>query len=109
MSFHTGADFESGRVHRRRDDGIEHVRPEDLVGQLIYRRWETPHGWLLGKIDKKFDQSTPRLFKKFNYRIKWFDGWENHMLLLDDYNHGPTAPYKSWVLLEKPADIEVVE
>ena len=79
-----------------------------LVGQLIYRRWETPHGWLLGKIDKKFDQSTPRLFKKFNYRIKWFDGWENHMLLLDDYNHGPTAPYKSWVLLEKPADIEVV-
>ena len=33
---------------------------------------------------------------------------ENHMLLLDDYNHGPTAPYKSWVLLEKPADIEVV-
>jgi len=30
------------------------------------------------------------------------------MLLLDDYNHGPTAPYKSWVLLEKPADIEVV-
>ena len=79
-----------------------------LVGQLIYRRWETPHGWLLGKIDKKFDQSTPRLFKKFNYRIKWYDGWENHMLLLDDYNHGPTAPYKSWVLLEKPADIEVV-
>ena len=27
---------------------------------------------------------------------------------LHDYNHGPTAPYKSWVLLEKPADIEVV-
>ena len=80
-----------------------------LIGMFIYLRWATPHGWLLGKIEKKFDQSTPRLFKKFNYRIKWFDGWENHMLLLDDYNHGPTAPYKSWVLLEKPAGIEVVE
>ena len=29
---------------------------------------------------------------KFNYRIKWFDGWENHKLSLDDYNSGPTAP-----------------
>ena len=29
---------------------------------------------------------------KFNYRIKWFDGWENHKLNLDDYNSGPAAP-----------------
>ena len=72
-----------------------------LIGMFIYLRWATPHSWLLGKIEKKFDQSTPRLFRKFNFRIKWFDGWENHMLLLDNYNHGPTAPYKSWVLLEK--------
>ena len=46
-------------------------------------------------------QANPRLFKKFNYRIKWFDGWENHMLLLDNYQGGSGAPYKSWVILEK--------
>ena len=34
-------------------------------------------------------------------RIKWFDGWENHKLLLDNYNSGPLAPYNSWVLLAK--------
>ena len=50
---------------------------------------------------EKFDQSNPRLFKKFNFRIKWIDGWENHLLILDNYSSGPTAPYKSWVLLEK--------
>ena len=59
------------------------------------------NGWLLGKITDKFDKSTPRLFKKFNYRIKWFDGWENHKLLLDNYGGGPAAPYKSSVILEK--------
>ena len=61
----------------------------------------TPHGWLIGTIKDKFTQATPRLYAKFNYRIKWFDGWENHKLSLDDYNSGPAAPYKSWVLLEK--------
>ena len=55
----------------------------------------------MGTIKEKFDQSTPRLFKKFNFRIKWIDGWENHLLILDNYSSGPTAPYKSWVLLEK--------
>ena len=30
-------------------------------------------------------------------------GWENHMLILDNYNSGPGAPYKLWVLLEKEA------
>lgn len=72
-----------------------------LVDHLIYMRWNTPHGWLLGTIKQKFDQSTPRLYKKFNYRVKWFDGWENHNLLLDNYNHGASAPYQSWVLLKK--------
>ena len=41
------------------------------------------------------------LFAKFNYRIKWFDGWENHKLNLENYNSGPAAPYNSWALLEK--------
>jgi len=72
-----------------------------LEGKTIYLRWERPHGWLVGKINEKFTQATPRLFAKFNYRIKWFDGWENHKLDLDNYNSGPAAPYNSWVLLEK--------
>ena len=55
----------------------------------------------LGKISEKFTTATPRLFSKFNYRIKWFDGWENHMLVLDNYSSGLSAPYKSWCLLEK--------
>ena len=54
----------------------------------------------------KFTQATPHLYAKFNYRIKWFDGWENHKLSLDDYNWGPSAPYKSWVLLEKVDGVE---
>ena len=64
-------------------------------------RWERPHGWLVGRLAERFTSVTPRLFAKYNYRVKWFDGWENHMLLLDNYNSGPLAPYKSWVLLEK--------
>ena len=74
---------------------------DSLVDKLIYMRWPTPHGWLIGTIKEKFTQATPRLYAKFNYRIKWFDGWENHKLSLDDYLSGPTAPYRSWVLLEK--------
>ena len=63
----------------------------DLVGSLIYMRWNAPHGWLVGTIKEKFDQSTPRLYKKFNYRVKWFDGWDNHKLDMDNYLSGPTA------------------
>ena len=64
-------------------------------------RWERPYGWLVGRIAERFTNATPRLFAKYNHRVKWFDGWENHMLLLDNYNSGPLAPYKSWLLLEK--------
>ena len=32
-----------------------------------------------------------------------WDQWDNHKLLLDNYQSGPAAPYKSWVLLIKPA------
>ena len=55
----------------------------------------------VGTIKEKFDQSTPRLYKKFNYRVKWFDRWENHQLILDNYVSGPTAPYNARVILEK--------
>ena len=71
---------------------------------IIFMRW-VKYGWLVGKISEKFTTATPsmtpRLFNKFNYRIKWFDGWENHMLILDNYSSGLSAPYKSWCLLEK--------
>ena len=73
-------------------------------GKTIYLRWERPRGWLVGNDRGKFHpttQATPRLFAKFNYRIKWFDGWENHKLDLDNYNSGLAAPYNSRVLLEK--------
>ena len=66
-------------------------------------RWDPPHGWCLGKVSQKFDSSTPRLLKNYNFRVKWEDGWDNHKLLLDNYQSGPDAPYKSWVLLIKPA------
>ena len=74
---------------------------DKLVGSLIFMRWDAPHGWLVGKVTEMFTPATPRLFAKFNYRVKWIDGWENHKLLLDNYMGGPLAPYKSWVLLEK--------
>ena len=50
-----------------------------------------------------------RLFSKYNYRIRWFDGWENNKLILDNYNSGPAAPYQSWVLLEKVGPVETQE
>ena len=53
------------------------------------------------KVTEKFTSQTPRLFAKFNYCVKWFDGWENHKLNLDNYLHGPSAPYEAWVLLKK--------
>ena len=77
------------------------VLDDSLCGKNIYMRWDAPHGWLLGTISVKFDQSTPRLVQKFNYRVKWFDGWENHKLTLDNYLSGSSAPYQSWVLIEK--------
>ena len=77
------------------------ILDDSLINKFIYMRWETPHGWLLGIIKEMFTSATPRLFTKFNYRIQWFDGWVNHKLLLDNYNSGVSAPYNSWVLLEK--------
>ena len=36
-------------------------------------RWET-YGWQMGKITGMVTSGTPRLIKKFNYRIVWADG-----------------------------------
>ena len=62
-----------------------------------------PHGWLLGKLTERFTPQTPRLYAKFNVRIRWIDGWENHNLLLDNYLQGPNAPVYAWVVVDKDA------
>ena len=36
-------------------------------------RWEK-YGWQLGRITDIVTNATPRVFKKFNYRIIWADG-----------------------------------
>ena len=77
---------------------------DTLVGSMIYMRWGKPHGCCMGRVALKFTmQANPRLFKKFNFRVKWDDGWDNHVLVLEKYMSGATAPYDSWVLLQKAA------
>ena len=45
--------------------------------------------------------STPRLFKKFNFRIVWSDGSKGPAKLsVDNYGHGEAARYNSWVIFE---------
>ena len=39
---------------------------------LSYMRWEL-YGWQMGKITGLVTNATPRLVKKFNYRIVWAD------------------------------------
>ena len=63
------------------------------------------HGWQVGKITSKITPATPRLFKSFNYRCSWSDGWSNQMLRLDEYGGGDEAEYNSWVILEKAAAV----
>jgi len=75
-----------------------------LLGMLILMRWAAPHGWAVGKITTQITEATPRLFKNFNCRCTWTDGWTNTMLKLDDYEGGPTAPYGAWVILTKASD-----
>ena len=74
-----------------------------LVGKLVYLRWESPYGWMLGVIKEQITSATPRLFKKYNYRINWTSDCSKGPanLSLDNYSHGPTAPYNSWCLLHK--------
>ena len=44
----------------------------NLIGSTIYMRWET-YGWQLGKITDVITAATPRLYKKFNFRLVWAD------------------------------------
>ena len=101
-SFHSGADWEAGRVGRARSEeaplGAESPSPLGRRGDagkifFIFMRWAAPHGWCLGKIASQNTNSTLRLYKNFNYRTSWTDGWENHMLTLDKYDSGPDLHY----------------
>ena len=75
---------------------------DSLVSKLVYIRWEPPHGWSLGTITHKTTSATPRLFKKFNFKVKYIDGSTGPANLpLENYASGPAAPYNSWCLLEK--------
>ena len=126
---HTGAAWERGETGRPRGEHLDGIEPTDARDRVAVgaargaparphvaaaasptrgaaaspARATRGYGWLVGKINEKFTSATPRLFAKFNFRVKWFDGWENHKLLLDNYNSGPSAPFNSWVLLEKEA------
>ena len=43
---------------------------------------------------------TPRVFKKFNYRIIWADGSKGPAkLCVENYGHGSDARYNSWAIL----------
>ena len=81
---------------------------EALVGLMLFMRWPAPpapYGWQLGKITSKITSETPRLYKNFNYRCTWSDGWTNLKLSLDEYCGGGEAAYNSWIILEKAAPV----
>ena len=70
-----------------------------LVDSAVYMRWET-YGWQMGKITGMVTSATPRLVKKFNYRIVWADGSKGPAKLqVDNFGHGSHARYNSWVIL----------
>ena len=72
---------------------------DSLVHQHVYMRWER-YGWQLGQITDVITAATPRLFKKFNYRVMWADGKKGPMKLsVDSYAFGSAARFNSWVIL----------
>ena len=60
-------------------------------------RWEE-YGWQLCRITDIITNATPRVFKKFNYRIIWADGGSNQgaskKLSVENYRHGSDACYE---------------
>lgn len=75
------------------------VLPPLHVGPLCVRLGQ------LGKIYETVTSVTPRLFKKFNYRIKWADNSKGPASLkVDNYAHGEDAALDSWVQLVRKED-----
>ena len=57
---------------------------KSLVGSMIYLRWKD-YGW------EPITKATPRLFKKFNYRISWADSSKGPASLrVENCAHGVT-------------------
>ena len=80
-----------------------------LVGKSVFFRWQK-YGWQLGKITAEITNATPRLFKKFNYRVVWADQTKGPAKLgVDNYGHGASARYDSWVILTPAAPIDQCE
>ena len=72
---------------------------DTLVGSSVYMRWEK-YGWQLGRITDIVTDATPRVFKKYNYRIIWADGSKGPAKLsVENYGHGSDARYNSWAIL----------
>ena len=119
-----GADFEAGRVGRARSEeaplGADPPsplgRPGDAGTPVRGGRGTGPAAAsqlpvqprrlvrCVGKISSKITADTPRLFRNFNFRCVWSDGWTNNMLTLEQYAGGPSAAYGSWVILEKGSE-----
>ena len=72
---------------------------DSLVGKLVYLRWVTPWGWTLGVITERLTSSTPRLFKKFNYRIKWSSDGSKGPANLQPENYSQPRPNSSLQLV----------
>ena len=72
-----------------------------LIGSTVYMRWET-YGWQLGRITDVITATTPRLFKKFNFRLVWSDTSRGPASLrVENYAFGLDARLNSWVILEQ--------
>ena len=62
---------------------------------MICFRWKD-YGWQLGQVYEIVTSTTPRLAKKFNYRIKWDHNTKGQACLkLDNYASGEEAALDS--------------
>ena len=68
-----------------RIDQLPAVLDASLVGWFIMMKFAPgkatnrcpkpdPGGWMLGKLKRRYDQSTPTLFKKYDYLVSYIDG-----------------------------------
>ena len=80
------------------DGQVDQVRP-DGDGRHV---WRETYGWQLGQITAVITSSTPRLYKKFNYRMVWADGTKGPAKLgVENYAYGTNAQLNSWVVLNE--------
>ena len=64
-------------------------------------RWEK-YGWQLGRITDIVTNATPRVFKKFNYRIIWADSSKGPAKLsVENSSRVRCFCYNSWAILSR--------